>query len=298
MTQDAVEKNVHTPEPTLELAELFLKKLKSHGRRIKRAQKVLKKIKGKPPAPAIFSEWLAVSQSLEGYELGAPELDEQRLQLLEKIDSGMQKLRLKTRMAFFAKLEMLAAEQDIALNKISDTPYVCFADPMTLEVDFNKGGARVLYGHEVISEVDLDAHELLDARASALNEIKKQALASDEFFELLHASYRTVLAAEGAGYGDRVDLVDVLMPMSMMRLARKNWRKKGIDALKPFTRHQLAWQLSQLRRDAMLEHDGKRLDLGAATGGSTRDKKNVLYIPVGAGNGQYYGSIRFTTPPK
>ncbi|AWV90557.1 hypothetical protein [Bradymonas sediminis] len=297
MTQDAVETTQDKKDPTQELAEALYQQLKTHARRVKRTEKLLKQVQGKAPSPATFTDWLDIAQSLEGYALGVPELDAQREALLKQIDSGMQKLRLKTRMTFFAELEKRAAESNIKLQKLSDTPYVAYADPMTLEVDFDLGCTRVLYGHELICEVELDARKLLDARENALKEIKKQALDSEEFFNALHASYRTVLAAEGLPYGERVDLVDVLMPMSMMRLSRANWRKKGVDALQPFTRHQLAWQLSQLRRDAMLEHDGKRLDIGAATGGSTRDKRNVLYIPIGSGNGQYYRSIRFTAAP-
>jgi len=294
MTQDTAEKKSEIKDSTQLLAEDLFLHLKSHARRVKRAESLLKKVQGKVPSPASFADWLDLSQSLQNYELGTPELDQKRVALLAEVERGMQKLRVKTRMAFFMEFERLAAEREVTLQKVSEAPYVCFADPMTLEVDFDKGFARVLYGHELIDEVELDARKLLDARAGALKEIKKQALNSKQFFESLYASYRTVLAAEGLSDGERVDLVDVLLPMSMMRIARENWRKKSVDGLQPFTRYQLAWQLSQLRRDAMLEHDGKRLDLGAATGGSTRDKKNVLYIPMGAGNGQYYGSIRFT----
>lgn len=294
MAQDTAEKKSESKDSTQLLAEDLFAHLKSHARRVKRAESLLKKVQGSAPSPASFADWLDLSHGLQDYALGAPELDQKRVALLAEVNRGMQKLRVKTRMAFFMELERLAAEREITLQKVSESPYVCFADPMTLEVNFDKGFTRVLYGHELIEQVELDAKKLLDARAGALKEIKQQALDSTQFFQCLYASYRAVLAAEGLGNGERVDLVDVLLPMSMMRLGRPSWRKKGVDGLQPFTRYQLAWQLSQLRRDALLEHDGKRLDLGAATGGSTRDKKNVLYIPMGAANGQYYGSIRFT----
>jgi hypothetical protein len=295
MTNDAVEDTVKKEiNTTQKMAEDLLKQVLSHGRRITRARNLLKGVKGKKPEAASYSDWLELARGLDGYELGVAELDEKRVELLERIEREMQKLRIKTRMVFMTKLETLAGQQKVALEKISEAPYVAYADPLTFEVNFDSGCARVLYGHELICETALDARELMQARSRALAEIKKEAVESAEFFDLLRAAYRAVLAAEGLEYGERVDLVDVLMPLAMMRLARKDWRKKGPDALKPFSRYQLAWQLSQLRRDSMLERNGARLDLGAATGGSTRDKQNVLYIPKGAGNGQYYGSIRFT----
>ena len=53
----------------------------------------------------------------------------------------------------------------------------------------------------------------------------------------------------------------------------------------------LAYQLRRLRREGTLARDGLRVELGVATGGSARDKRNVVYVPAG-GEGQYQLSLR------
>lgn len=278
---------------TRERAESLLKDIRSHARRVSRAKNLLAAVKGKEPSSKTYADWLDLQRGLDGYELGVPAIDEKRAELIDALAGEMKKLRIKARMAFMQKLEMLADQKEIALEKISEAPLVLFADPLTFEIDFDAGGARLLYGHEPICELGLDAKELIEARQSAVEELEARAVPSEEFFDQLRAAYRMVLAADGAEKGARIDLVDVLVPLSLLGLERKDWRHKGPDALDAYPRHQLAWQLARLRRDGVLERGGVRLDLGAATGGSTRDKQNVLYIPVGAKSGQYYGSLRF-----
>lgn len=283
-----------TSEPGVaERVDALLKQIRSHSRRISRAKNVLKAVKGKELKATSYPDWLDTYGVLDGYELGAPEVDELRVELVEALAAEMPRLKLKARMAFIQKLEMLADQAEVELQKTSEAPLVLYAEPLTFEIDFDAGGARLLYGHEPIDELPLQAKALLEARADALAELDKAKLGSEEFFDLLLGAYRMALAAEGLEAGERVDLVDVLLPLSMLRAGRDNWRKKGLDALEPYPRHLLAWQLAQLRKDGQLERGGLRLDLGAATGGSTRDKRDVLYIPVGPKSGQYYGSIRF-----
>lgn len=271
----------------------LLKALRSHSRRVSRAKNLLAKVKSKKPDAADYAVWREVYQGLEGYEIGVAELDEQREMFVERVGRGLERLRVKARMRFLQKLDMLAEQADVAVEKLSEAPLVLYLKPLTFEIDFDAGHARMLYGHELIEEVPLEARKLLDARKSALARLEEQSLASDDFFDLLHDAYRTVLVADHAKPGERVELVDVLVPLAMLRAERSAWRKKGPDALEPFSRPLLAWQLAALRRDGVLERNGVRLELGAATGGSTRDKTNVLYVPVGAKSGQYYGSLRF-----
>jgi hypothetical protein len=286
-TSDDSEKTV------LEHAEALLKQVRSHARRTSRVKNLLNAVKGKAPSSTSYEPWLDLSQGLSGYELGAPELDALREELVAKLDKDMVRLRMKTRMAFVQKLEMLADQKDLELEKLSEAPLALYVDPLTFEIDFDAGGATLLYGHEPICECPIDAAKLFKAREDALDKLKKRALESDDFFDLLRRAYRTVLVADGQEPGQRVDLVDILMPLAMLLVDRKDWRSKGPDAIDTYPRHQFAYQLAKLRRDGVLEKGDVRLDLGAATGGSTRNKQNVLYIPVGAKNGQYYGSIRF-----
>ncbi len=284
-----------TPEPTLsdDVQEL-LKEIRSHSRRLSRAKNLLKGIANNEPRPADYEAWLEVHQGLDGYELGIAELDELREKVVSRLGSDLQRLRVKARMKFLTKVNLLADQADIEVEKISEAPLVLYLRPLTFEIDFEEGGVRMLYGHELIDDgLSIDAAALLEARKKALSEMTSQGMESEDFFDLLRSAYRTVLVADGAEAGERIDLVDVLVPLSLLRAKKKSLRAKGPEALKPFSRHLLAWQLAKLRRHGMLERDGMRLDLGAATGGSTRNKSDVLYIPVGSKSGQYYGSLRF-----
>ena len=275
-----------------EAADL-LREVRRRRRRFSRVKNLLAKIENRKPSAGEYERWAEVHNQLQGYELGIEEVDQARGALVERLGAGLKRLAVKARMQFMMKLETLAEPKEITVEKISENPLVLYLEPLTVEVDFDQGGCRLLYGHEAIEELALDASAVVDAHQQTVRRLEKQALDSEEFFDLLRNAYRTVLVAEGAEPGDRVELVDVLVPLGMLLADRDALRKKGPEAIESFSRHLLAYQLAGLRKDGLLERDGVRLDLGAATGGSTRDKKNVLYIPVGANAGQYYRSIRF-----
>ncbi len=279
---------------TLEDAiEALLTQVRSRRRRLSRVKNLLEKVRHQEVSADGFEEWLEVLRGLEGYEVGYPEIDERREKIVAAIDKRLQRVRIKARMAFMTKLKARAEMEEIAVDKISESPLVLHLDPLTVEVDFEQGGARLLFGHEPLEEVSIDAAEVLEARRAAIDELEARRMEAEDFFDHLYRAYRSVLATQDGAPGERVDLVDVLVPLAMLGAGRDALRKKGIDAIEPYTRAQLAYQLAILRREASLEMKGKRLDLGAATGGSTRKKRDVLYIPVGAKSGQYYRSIRF-----
>ena len=278
-----------------EVSEL-LTMIRSRARRFSRVKNLLRKVDGKTPKAEDYEIWLEVYQGLEGYELGVEEVSEAdaaRERLAMRLQKGLQKLRVKARMKFLTKVDMLAPQHKVEVEKISEAPLVLYLEPLTFEVDFDEGGVRMLYGHEEMGEFPIDARRLFEERRNAIEEMKRRSIDSEEFFDLLYSAYRTVLVADGAEEGERVDLVDVLVPLGMLKVDRAKLRKKGPEAIEAFPRHQLARQLALLRREGLLEKGGRRLELGAATGGSTKDKTNVLYVPVGATSGQYYGSLRF-----
>ncbi len=283
-------------EPTVgdRVGEL-LTKVRSRRRRFSRVKNLLTKIDGRTPQAGDFETWMEVKKGLDGYELGIDSVDEMRTALVEELGSVVDQVAIKTRMKFMTKLEALADQEELEVEKVSENPLVLYLDPITFEIDFDEGTIEMLYGHEAIDmgAIGIDAGAVLQARSDALESMERRQMESSEFFDLLYRAYRTVLVSDGAEVGERVDLVDVLVPLSMLEVDRDRLRKQGPDAMAPFPRYQLAYQLAALRRDGMLEKNGLRLDLGAATGGSTRDKTNVLYIPVGATSGQYYGSLRF-----
>ncbi|MFP4599792.1 MAG: hypothetical protein ACLFVJ_16150 [Persicimonas sp.] len=282
-------------EPELsDRVDAFLKELRSRSRKLSRAKNILGSVKGKQPDAADYAAWLEVRQGLEGLDMGEPALQELKDELVAQMAKQLERMRIKARMKFVQKLEILAGQRGLGLDKVSESPLVYHAEPLTFEIDFDAGSARVLFGHEPIAEVAMKPAALLDAREQAVEDLEARALDAEAFFDRLHDAYRTVLVADHAEFGERVDLVDVLVPLAVLGAERKRWRREGTDALEPFGRVLLAYQLAGLRAEGVLERNGLRLELGAATGGTTRDKRDVLFVPVGAKGGQYYGSLRFT----
>jgi hypothetical protein len=207
------------PEPTLaENIQVLLKDVRSQSRRFSRVKNLLKGVAMRDPRAADYEDWLALHQGLDGYELGISELDELREKVVARLGSELQRLRVKARMKFLTTINMLAEEAEIEVEKLSEAPLVLYLKPLTFEIDFEQGGVRLLYGHEVIEEeLLIDAKTLLSAREKALSEMSKQGIEPEAFFELLRDAYRTVLVSEGAEFGTRIDVVDVLVPLAMLR---------------------------------------------------------------------------------
>lgn len=231
-------------------------------------------------------------RDLQKASLEAVGLEEERKGLLKEIEVYLERQKMKTRMQFLGDLQAFAREQDVEVVKLSDTPLTVHLAPLTVEVDFDKGKATLLYAREVVDEVRLTPRAVLEGRKLGAAKIKDRSVESPLFFDLLHQAYQFLLLSRGEPAGNRVDLVDLLVPLAVLSADQDKLRKNGIDAIKEYPRYLLAYQLNRLRRDGILEKDGRRIDLGTATGGSTKNKKDVLFIPSTGTEGQYYLSIR------
>lgn len=174
------------------------------------------------------------------------------------------------------------------LKIISDSPLVIYFHPLTLEVNFEQAKATWTYAHEALQTTSLDVSEILEAHKSLLDSFRASRIDSQQFWEILKISYEMVLLKRKEAASTRVDLVELLPALA--------WLWPNAAALKKttsFPRYLFAYQLQKMRADKLLERNGVRLELGTATGGSTRNKNNVLFIPMGVSEGQYYLSICF-----
>lgn len=236
-----------------------------------------------------YTDWLRKA------DLTPIELDDRRSAAVQHLDSYVEKTRRRRRLTFMRALHREADRRDIEFQKISESPLTLHVAPFDLEADFETTTGRLSYARNVITEVDLEVEPILEAHQREMTAMKERTLPSPEFFERLLSAYRVALQAHGESVGARVDLVDLLAPLALLESDPSSWRTNELGAIgRDYPRHVLSYQLGRLRRDGMLEHAGHRIDLGTATGGSTEDKRDVLFLPTGPDAGQYYLSIRFT----
>lgn len=174
------------------------------------------------------------------------------------------------------------------LRVLSDNPLVIYVHPLTVEIHFDKLNATWTYAHEVLQTVSLVPSEILSAHRELVDVFRASRIDSSLFWTLLKHAYEMVLIKNELPSGSRIDIVEMLPAMAWLWPNPAVMKKTGT-----FPRYLLAYQIQKLRADGMLQNKGQRLELGTATGGSTRNKQNVLFIPQGASEGQYYLSLCF-----
>ncbi len=220
-------------------------------------------------------------------------LGEEQAQVVAALEQRFSAARSQMRGRILAELRHAGEAAGVLPELLTERPLVVLLAPLTVELDLTRSVACIQYARETISEVDLDARKVLAAREAATDHIREHALESAQFFELARQAYEVARRARGLEAGARVDLVDLLAPLGLLRVAASSWRKQK-EGAPPFPRYLLAYQLRRLGRDRLLQHEGVRLELGTATGGSTRNKRDVLFVPTSPTEGQYHLSIRFT----
>jgi hypothetical protein len=118
------------------------------------------------------------------------------------------------------------------------------------------------------------ATDIAKAWRNALARLRSRSVAPDDLLPQLSAAYAIVLARRGGGASDRVPLVEVRAELS------------------GHTRAQFAWDLARLRRERRLVVDGRRIEIGIATGHATARRSRVVWIEDDAGGGAYYEWLR------
>ncbi|MCL2325257.1 MAG: hypothetical protein FWC40_01955 [Proteobacteria bacterium] len=226
--------------------------------------------------------------ALQSADLGLLGCGEQKNAIAGALDHKLRALRLTAHHALLSGIEA-CLENPAHMRIISDNPLVLFIHPLTLEVQFEQSRAQWMYAHEPLQTTSLDPEEIMGTYEQILDAIRAMRIDSGQFFSCCRKAYDMALIKDGLAMGSRVDLIELMAPLAWLWPLDKR-AKKSFAAL---PRHILAYQLQKLRADKMLQHQGWRMDLGSATGGTTRNKANVLYIPQGPSEGQYYLSICF-----
>ena len=207
--------------------------------------------------------------------------------LIRGLEDRLRTLRTTARQDLIAGLNATAPKPD-QIKMVSDSPLVLYVHPLTLEVNFEQCKTTWSYAREPMAQSSLDPSDIWNVYGELLDQFRAARIDSKSFWQALKAAYDIVLLKDGKPAGERIDIVDVLVPMA--------WSWPHAVQLKKatqFPRYLLAYQIQKLRQDGLIAHNGYRLDLGTATGGSTKNKANVLFIPMGPTEGQYYLTMCF-----
>lgn len=275
-----------------EMSELLADLAKEIRGRSREAKKLGEALRTAAKEDAPLPELAAAAEVLAGVDD-----DERWASVSADVNRRVERGRIRATMKLSSALEAAATEAGFSMEKLSDRPLVLGLGSVAVECDVAADTARLLFGREV-ARADLACvpDKILAARAELLAEHETWSSQSGaDLFDRIRRAYEVVLLHQRVGTGERVELVDLLVPLAFLTATPRSWRVQGPAGIEAYPSHRLAWDLHHLRRSGKLEHGGVRLDLGVATGGSTANKHDVLFVPTSPTDGQYYASIRFVS---
>jgi hypothetical protein len=165
--------------------------------------------------------------------------------------------------------------------------------PFSVTLDFEKGQAQFKFARESLMSTPLDVAAIIDAYRQLERELGGP-FDPKAFFAQLKDAYALALTRANRSQGDRVDIVDVLPFMALLRQSKSFLEKPERDSFARYTRAHFAFDIMRLREAQALEQDGTRVNLGVATGNSTSQKNRVVYVEDGTGVGEYKLSLFFS----
>lgn len=205
----------------------------------------------------------------------------------------LQALRQEQRRALANELQAAAADAGRTFRRLGENPPEFLFTPFTVTVDLDRMEAALAYAREELARVPAKAPEIAKAAEKAEKELAAKQLAPEEEFDLLWAAYRAAAAAEGRTAGERVELAPVLAQVALLRQGKRFEEDPLKERFASYPKARFLFDVTRLRNARLLERNGLRLDLGTATGDSTKKKGRVFWLPNPDGTGQYYLTIRF-----
>ena len=280
-----------SPEALVEEALTSARRIIRYGRK---AKKALDSVRRRTPDASNAGEFFQAHSKLAKLvgKTGSHELEARLTVWLEATEAAIEEALYDGRQTVLRSLRKRAAAKEIPFRKLGDNPTTIGLGPFRVVLEPGKD-AQVKLGLEPISEVEASADAIFEAMQQTKALWDERTPPAPELFERIHDAYRVTCARTSTSPGERVALVDLLAPLSFVECDEESLRDQGIDAASAYPRHLLARQLTELNRRRHLEYEGVRLELGAATGGSTSDKSGVLYVQTSAERGQYFLSVRF-----
>ena len=202
--------------------------------------------------------------------------------------------RLNERKVKFGQMLIESAQSEgLTCKMIATEPMEFSLPPFTVAVNLDQNLAHIHYARLALVELPAKPGQITVALQKNLKMLET-GWSSEQFFDALYDAYRMQLFEKKGRQDERVVLTDLLARVALSFQSDK-FRSDPVAAnYRAYGRVRMAYDLSRLRRNGLLQRNGRRLNLGTATGSSTRNKKGVLYIEESPGRGQYYLSIWFS----
>jgi hypothetical protein len=205
-----------------------------------------------------------------------------------------QRERANERKVQFGRMLNESAEsRGLTCRMITTEPMEFSLPPFTVTVNLDQNLARIHYARLALEELPAKPDRITAALQKNLKMLET-GWSSEQFFDALHHAYRMQLFEKKDREGERVVLAELLAGVALSFQSDKFRSDPVAGNYHAYGRVRMAYDLSRLRRNGLLQRNGWRLNLGAATGSSTKNKKGVLYIEESPGQGQYYLTIWFS----
>jgi hypothetical protein len=275
-----------------ELASRLLAEVDKKGKEITKVHKALKSLAS---ADTLESP-RKVKEACKLLEQSVPKafgLDIDFAELLESTAADQLERAKARKVEFGRMLNESAEKQSLACKMITTEPMEFSLPPFTVAVDLNQNLATINYARLALEDLPARPDQITAALQKNLKMLET-GWSSEQFFDALYDAYRMQLFEKKGRQGERVVLTDLLACLALSFQSDKFRSDPVAGNYRAYGRVRMAYDLSRLRRNGLLQRNGWRLNLGTATGSSTRDKKGVLYIEESPGQGQYYLSIWFS----
>jgi hypothetical protein len=275
-----------------ELARRLLAEVDKKSKEISKLQKALQKL----ASAEMLESPRKVKEACKLLEQSNPKafgLDIDFAELLESTAADQLQRANERKVKFGRMLNESAESQGFTCKMITTEPMEFSLPPFTVVVNLDQNLVHINYARLALAELPAKPDQITAALQKNLK-VLETGWSSEQFFDALYDAYRMQLFEKKDRRGERVVLTDLLARVALSFQGDKFRSDPVADNYRAYGRVRMAYDLSRLRCNGLLQRSGRRLNLGTATGSSTRNKKGVLYIEESPGQGQYYLSIWFS----
>jgi hypothetical protein len=210
---------------------------------------------------------------------------------LRDAEVTLRKTKEEARYSFGKELAKLLEKEGMTLlgryPRLSVGPY-------GIEVDFERGRARILFGHDPIKDNLPLSPQRIVKELIALRKSMESRWDPQKFIDRLFEAYLTVLKLKGRNLGERVPIMEVLQHLVFLLQGPNFKSDPRRENFRGFGRAQLAMMIYQARSSGVLARKRYALQLTTATFDATRRRENFLWIPDNMrGEGSTYAFLSF-----